>query len=119
MIFSHVLYQLSYLGTACCRAIRKEGQYSVIHGFTTPLTVGRRVERASFVAERTLPFPSDVFRWLLTPALRGVPAALFTAAADRIRRHARQPALPRMSDQWLRTYDADSAHRSEFWRDRW
>jgi len=51
--------------------------------------------------------------------LFGAPAALFTAAADIIRRHAREPALPRMSEQWLRSYDADSAHQSEFWRDRW
>ncbi len=71
------------------------------------------------MAERTLPLPSHVVRWLLTPTLLGAPAALFTAAADTIRRHARQPALPRMSDEWLRTYDADSGHRSEFWRDRW
>ena len=35
------------------------------------------------------------------------------------RRHARQPALPRMSDEWLRTYYAESGHRNEFWRDRW
>jgi hypothetical protein len=75
------------------------------------------------VAERTLPLPSDVVRWLFPPALLGAlfatAAALFTAAAASIRRRARQPALPRMSDEWLRTYDADSGHRSEFWRDRW
>ena len=71
------------------------------------------------MAERTLPFPSPVVRWLLAPALFGALAALLTAAAASIRRHARQPALPRMSDEWLRTYDADSGHRSEFWRDRW
>jgi len=71
------------------------------------------------VNERTLPLPSPVARWLLAPSLFGAPAALFTAAADIIRRHAREPALPRMSEQWLRSYDADSAHQSEFWRDRW
>jgi hypothetical protein len=71
------------------------------------------------VAERTLPLPSHVVRWLVAPALLGAAAALFTAAAARIRRHARQPALPRMSDEWLRTYEADSGHQSEFWRDRW
>ena len=75
------------------------------------------------MAERTLPLPPHFVRWLLAPAFLGAlfatAAALFTAAAASIRRHARQPALPRMSDEWLRTYDADSGHRSEFWRDRW
>jgi hypothetical protein len=74
------------------------------------------------VAERTLPFAPHI-RWLLAPAFLGALAALltaaYTAAAASIRRHTRQPALPRMSDEWLRTFDADSGHRSEFWRDRW
>jgi hypothetical protein len=72
------------------------------------------------VAERTLPLlPGHFFRWLLAPAFLGAIAALFAAAAARIRRHARQPTLPRMSEQWLRTHDADSGHRGEFWRDGW
>ena len=75
------------------------------------------------MAERTLPLPSHFVRWLRTPVYLGalftVGAALFTAAAASIRRHARQPTLPRMSDEWLRSYDADSGHQSEFWRDRW
>jgi hypothetical protein len=74
------------------------------------------------VAERTLPFPSHFVRWLLAPAFLGTllttAAAPFTAAAAFLRRHTRQPALPRMSEEWLRTYHADSGHRSEFWRDR-
>ena len=74
------------------------------------------------MAERTLPFPPH-FRWLLAPALLGALATLvtaaYTAAAATIRRHARQPALPRMSDEWLRTHDFNSGHQSEFWRDRW
>ena len=70
------------------------------------------------MAERTLPLPTHFVRWLLAPAVLGVLAALFTAAAARIRRHTR-PALPRMSDQWLRTYDARSDHDGEFWRDSW
>jgi hypothetical protein len=82
------------------------------------------------VSERTLPLPSHVVRRLLAPAFLGVlltaaaalltaVAALLTAAAATIRRHARQPALPRMSEHWLRSYDANSGHQSEFWRDRW
>jgi hypothetical protein len=51
--------------------------------------------------------------------LLGAIVALFAAAAAQIRRHARQPTLPRMSEQWLRTHDADSSHRGEFWRDSW
>jgi hypothetical protein len=62
-------------------------------------------------------------RRLLAPPFLGVmlatAAALFTAAAATIRRHARQPTLPRMSDEWLRTHHAESGHQSEFWRDRW
>ena len=75
------------------------------------------------MTERTLPFPSPFVRWILAPAFLGAlltaAAALVTAAAATIRRHTRQPALPRMTEQWLRTYDADSSHDSEFWRDRW
>lgn len=70
------------------------------------------------MAERTLTLlPSHLFRWLWAPAFLGVIAALFTAAAARIRRHTRQPALPRMSERWLRTHDADSSHSGEFWRE--
>jgi hypothetical protein len=68
------------------------------------------------VAERTLPLhPEHFFKWLLAPAFLGAIAALFAAAVAHIRRHACQPALPRMSEQWLRIHDADSGHRSEFW----
>ena len=71
------------------------------------------------MAERTLPLPSHLFRWLLAPAFLGVIVALFSAVAARIRHLARQPAVARMSDQWLRTHDADSSHSGEFWRQGW
>jgi hypothetical protein len=70
------------------------------------------------VAERTLPLlPGHFFRWLFVPAFLNAIFALFAAAAAHIRRRTLQPALPRMSEQWLRTHDADSGHRGEFWRD--
>ena len=71
------------------------------------------------MGERTLPLPPHFGKWVLAPAFLGAIAALFTAVGARIRRHARQPALPRMSEAWLRTHDAESARRSEFWADRW
>ena len=75
------------------------------------------------MAERTLPFPSHVVRWIPAPAFLGAlftkVAALLTRAAAGVRRHTRQPSLPRMSEEWLRTYNAHSGHHSEFWRDRW
>jgi hypothetical protein len=71
------------------------------------------------VAERTLPLPPHFGKWLLAPAFLGAVVALFAAVRARIRHHARQPALPRMSETWLRTHDAESAHRNEFWADRW
>jgi hypothetical protein len=71
------------------------------------------------VAERTLPLAPQFVRWLLAPAFVGALLTLFAAAAASIRRRTRQPALPRMSETWLRTHDAESGHQSEFWRDRW
>ena len=71
------------------------------------------------MSERTLPVPAHFVRWVLAPAIFGILAAFFSAAVDRIRRHARQPALPRMSDEWLRAHDAATGHRGEFWRDSW
>jgi hypothetical protein len=73
----------------------------------------------SIVAERTLLFPSYLVRWLLAPAFLGALAALFTAAAARLRERTRRPTLPRMSGEWLRTHDAESGHRGEFWSERW
>jgi hypothetical protein len=71
------------------------------------------------VAERTLPLPAPAVRWIVVPAFLGALTALLVSTAERIRRHARQPALPRMSDEWLRTHDLESGHRGEFWRERW
>ena len=74
------------------------------------------------MAARTLSLhslPPHFARWLLAPALLGALAALFATAAAQIRRRARQPALPRMSSEWLRTHDAEAGHRSEFWSERW
>jgi hypothetical protein len=69
------------------------------------------------MSEQTLPLPPSFFRWLQAPAFLGVIVALFSALAARIRHHARQPAVARMSDQWLRTHDAHSSHSGEFWRE--
>ena len=74
------------------------------------------------MAERTLPLPSvppHFVKWLLTPAFIGALAALVAAAAASIRRRTRQPALPRMSGEWLRAHAAAAGHQSEFWSERW
>jgi hypothetical protein len=36
-----------------------------------------------------------------------------------IRRRTREPALPRMSEEWLRNLDYDSEDRLDNWRDSW
>jgi hypothetical protein len=59
---------------------------------------------------------------LIAPAAFGAFGGLFAAVAARLRRHTREPAMPRMSDEWLRSFnheDRDLDTRLETWRDRW
>lgn len=36
-----------------------------------------------------------------------------------VRRRTREPALPRMSDEWLRTHEHDTGWQLDHWRDNW
>lgn len=66
------------------------------------------------VAERILTLPAYLVRRLAVPAVLGAAAALLAAFFTRLVQRTRQPALPRMSDDWLRTHDRDAA-RSDEW----
>ncbi|MBI3050345.1 MAG: hypothetical protein HYY76_18775 [Acidobacteria bacterium] len=70
------------------------------------------------MADRTLALPAQLLRRLLPPAALGALAALRASALGRIRRRTRGPALPRMSDEWLRNLDHDTG-RFDQWRDSW
>jgi len=52
----------------------------------------------------SLPIPPRPARKLLKPVLGW---ALFAGVVAVIYRYARQPSLPRMSDQWLLSHQAD------------
>jgi hypothetical protein len=71
------------------------------------------------VADRSLALPAQLLRRLITPAAFGAMAGLLGAAMSRILRRTREPALPRMSEEWLRSLDRDSDRRLDQWRDSW
>jgi hypothetical protein len=50
-------------------------------------------------------------RWLVLPV---VGWAVFAAAGRLLRDRARQPSLPRMSDEWLRTHEAESGRAPDY-----
>ncbi len=50
------------------------------------------------------PLPHHPVRRMLTPVLG---SALVAALIAIIRRYARQPSLPRMSEQWLLSHEAE------------
>jgi hypothetical protein len=58
-------------------------------------------------------------RWVVTPAVLGAIAGLMAAVASWICRRTREPALPRMSEEWLRNLNQASAHQADYWRDSW
>ena len=62
------------------------------------------------MAERTDPLPALLLRWLIPPAAFG---ALLTAVTALIRR-TREPAMPRMSDEWLNTHVQDSSRHNDY-----
>ena len=57
------------------------------------------------MATRVESFPSFLLRWLAAPAALG---ALLAAVTAVLRHRARQPSMPRMSDEWLRSHDIDA-----------
>ena len=65
-------------------------------------------------AERLLTFPVYLVRRLAVPAVVGAAAALLATFFTQLLQRTRQPVLPRMSEDWLRTHDRD-AGRSDEW----
>ena len=53
------------------------------------------------MAVRTEPFPSHLLRLFMTPIALG---AVLTALLSTLERRARRPSLPKMSDEWLKSY---------------
>jgi hypothetical protein len=112
VIFSHVLYQLSYLGTP--GESREWKGKPVYHPYSEPLA--GVLKGTGSVAERTLIFPAHLFRRFGSP---GICATLFATLATGISlllRRTWQPQLPRMSDAWLRSHDLDF-DRYDQWRE--
>jgi hypothetical protein len=67
------------------------------------------------VAERILTtFPVYLVRRLAAPAVLGAIAALVATYFMQLLQRTREPALPRMSDDWLRTHDRDAGHSDEW-----
>jgi hypothetical protein len=62
------------------------------------------------VADRTIPFPAHLVRWLTAPAAVGTLLTAFTS----LLRRTREPALPRMSDEWLSAHNKDSGRYTEY-----
>lgn len=66
------------------------------------------------MAERILTYPAYIFRRLAVPAAFGAVAALLATTVTKLVQRTRQPALPRMSDDWLRSHDR-AAGKSDEW----
>jgi len=60
------------------------------------------------VTEQTLRVPAHLFRRAGVPAVLGTLATLLVAGFSLLLRRTREPALPRMSEQWLRNHDLDA-----------
>jgi hypothetical protein len=67
------------------------------------------------MAERILTLPAHLFRRMGPPAAIVALGALLMAAISFVLQHTRRPALPRMSEDWLRSYDRE-AGRSDEWQ---
>jgi len=63
------------------------------------------------VVDRTLALPAQLLRRLITPATFAALAGLVGTVMSKIRRRTREPALPRMSEEWLRHLDQDTERR--------
>jgi hypothetical protein len=99
VIFSHVLYQLSYL--ASVSMLRSRAESRVYHAINN----GRAIEESlrAMVAHVDRLAPPVPLRWFV------IPAALWSMAAGAVlilRRRARRPAVSAMSDAWLRSHAA-------------
>lgn len=66
------------------------------------------------VAERILTLPAYLVRRLAAPAALGAVAAVVATFFTRLMRRTRQPALPRMSDEWLRSHDREAGHSDQW-----
>ena len=66
------------------------------------------------MAERILTFPEYLARRLAAPALLCAAATLLVTFLTQLLQRTREPALPRMSEEWLRAHDHD-ASRSDEW----
>ena len=66
------------------------------------------------MAERILTLPGQVFRRLAPPAGFGALGALLLAAVNFVVHRTRQPAMPRMSEEWLRMHDRDTSKSDEW-----
>lgn len=65
------------------------------------------------MAERTLPVPTHLFRWLMAPAAVWTLAATVVAV---VRRRTREPTMPRMSDEWLEGLHRHPIRSADDWR---
>ena len=66
------------------------------------------------MAERILTFPGQVFRRLAAPAALGALGALLVAALHFVVQHTRRPAMPKMSEEWLRVHARDTSTSDEW-----
>jgi hypothetical protein len=73
----------------------------------------------SDVADRSLALPAQLLRRLKAPAGFSALAGVLGTVFSMILRRTREPALPRMSDKWLRNHDRDNGSQLEYWRDSW
>jgi hypothetical protein len=66
------------------------------------------------VTEQTLRLPAHLLRRARMPAIVGTLATLFATAFSLLLRRTREPALPRMSEQWLRSHDLDAGRHDDW-----
>lgn len=68
------------------------------------------------MAERTLTFPTHLFRRLAGPGVCATAFAMLATVTSLLLRRTWHPQLPRMSDAWLRSHDLDF-DRYDHWRE--
>lgn len=71
------------------------------------------------MADRVLAFPTYLVRRLIAPAAVATFGALLGTTLAYLRQRAREPAFPRMSDDWLRTHDRDAGRYDQWRRSGW
>jgi hypothetical protein len=60
------------------------------------------------VAERILTLLAYVLRRLAFPAAIGAAVALMASYLTKLLQRTREPAMPRMSDEWVRSHERDA-----------